>query len=228
MKEDNLPPAFSFYAQDFLTGVIYLTNEEVGIYVKMIAKQWTDKKVPKKRLKMLIGYEWEELSSELKEKFVDKGDYVINKRLEKERIKKSNFIERQKENGKKGGRPKKTQNKPKPFEWDNPNHNPNESQKNPLEDEIEIEVLNNKVRIQKFEKFYELYPRHKGNIRMVKDMFMELEDEEVEKIEKTLKDFLKDKEPRYIPFSEKYLEDRRWNDKNLLSSDNPFKGQVAR
>jgi len=152
----------------------------------------------------------------------------VKQALKRDLKKYESYIEKQRVNGAKGGRPKKTQNKPKPFEWDNPNHNPNESQKNPLEDEIEIEVLNNKVRIQKFEKFYELYPRHKGNIRMVKDVFMELEDEEVEKIEKTLKDFLKDKEPRYIPFSEKYLEDRRWNDKNLLSSDNPFKGQVAR
>ena len=49
-KSKGKPPAFQFYAQDFLTGVMYLTNEEVGIYIKMISKQWTDGQIPKKRL----------------------------------------------------------------------------------------------------------------------------------------------------------------------------------
>ena len=101
-------PAFQFYAQDFLTGVMYLTNEEVGIYIKMLSKQWTDGKIPKKRLGLFVGYDWVNLSEEIKEKFEDKGDYVINTRLEVEREKKSNFLKRQSKNGKKGGRPKKT------------------------------------------------------------------------------------------------------------------------
>ena len=139
-------PAFQFYAQDFLTGVIYLTNEEIGIYIKMLAKQWTDGKIPKKRLGFLVGYEWDKLSDELKEKFEDLGDYVLNERLEKEREKRLKFSDKQAENGKKGGRPKKnkkrkdaentdeeTQTKPNPFK----NQNPNESQKKPLEDEVE-------------------------------------------------------------------------------------------
>ena len=122
-------PAFQFYAQDFLTGVMYLTNEEVGIYIKMLSKQWTDGKIPKKRLGLFVGYDWVNLSEEIKEKFEDKGDYVINTRLEVEREKKSNFLKRQSENGKKGGRPKK----------DVELKNPNDTQKKPLEEEDEIE-----------------------------------------------------------------------------------------
>lgn len=130
-------PAFQFYAQDFLTGVMYLTNEEIGLYIKMICKQWTDGKIPKKRLGLFLGYEWDNLSDELKEKFTDFGDYVINERLEQEREKKESFLRKQANNGSKGGRPKK--NKPK--------QNPNETQsitqtitqKKPLEDEDEIE-----------------------------------------------------------------------------------------
>ncbi len=100
-------PAFNFYAQDFLTGCMYLTNEEVGIYIKMLAKQWTDGKIPKKRLGFLVGLEWVSFSDELKSKFDDFGDYVLNKRLETEREKKQNFRQKQVENGKKGGRPPK-------------------------------------------------------------------------------------------------------------------------
>ena len=153
----NKPPAFQFYAQDFLTGVIYLTNEEIGIYIKMLCKQWTDGQIPKKRLGFLVGSDWDNLSDELKSKFQDKGDYLVNERLEKEREKKVVFMEKQKENGKKGGRPKLKKstitidledNKPKPLIRDNPN----KSQKKPLEDEYEIEDEYENIKIKKVEK----------------------------------------------------------------------------
>lgn len=129
----NKAPAFQFYAQDFLTGVMYLTNEEKGIYITMLAKQWTDGKIPKKRLGFLVGLDWDKFSDELKEKFTDKGEYLVNERLEEERERKKNFLEKQFKNGKKGGRP------PKNSEDEKPNLNPNKSQKKPLEDEDEIE-----------------------------------------------------------------------------------------
>ena len=147
----NKPPAFQFYAQDFLTGVVYLTNEEIGIYIKMLCKQWTDGKIPKKRLGLLVGYDWVNMSEELKSKFEDCGDYVINTRLELEREKKSNFLKKQSINGKKGGRPKKTTDL----------KNPDETQKKPLEDEIEDEkekVLENiKLKRTEIEKLISSY-----------------------------------------------------------------------
>jgi len=81
----NNTPSFQFYAQDFLTGVMYLTNEEIGIYIKMLAKQWTDGKIPKKRLGFLVGFEWETLSEELRTKFKDCGEYVFCSELESKR-----------------------------------------------------------------------------------------------------------------------------------------------
>lgn len=126
-------PSFQFYAQDFLTGVTYLTNEEIGMYIKMLAKQWTDGKIPKKRLGFLVGIDWENFSEELKSKFIDKGEYLINIRLEQERDKKEIFLEKQRKNGSKGGRPRKNK------ENEKPKQNPNESQKKPLEDENEKE-----------------------------------------------------------------------------------------
>jgi len=139
----NEAPSFQFYAQDFLTGVMYLTNEEVGMYVKMLCKQWTDKKIPKKRLGLLVGLDWDNMSEELRSKFTDKGDFILNERLENEREKRQKFIQKQSENGKKGGRPRKrktsktieiiedkTQIKPNHLK----NENPNKTQKKPLED----------------------------------------------------------------------------------------------
>lgn len=135
-------PSFNFYAQDFLTGCTYLTNEEIGIYVKMLCKQWTDGNIPKKRLGFLIGKDWDNISDELKSKFKDDGEFLVNERLEKEREKKQNFIEKQSENGRKGGRPRKNEssesvintgikNELKPNALKN--KNPNKTQKKPLE-----------------------------------------------------------------------------------------------
>lgn len=128
-------PSFQFYAQDFLTGVMYLTNEEKGVYITMLAKQWTDGKIPKKRLRFLVGFDWENFSEELKEKFKDYGEYIVNERLELEREKKENFIKKQQENGKKGGRP------PKKSKKENPNKTQTQTQKKPLEDEDEEEIV---------------------------------------------------------------------------------------
>ena len=34
-------PAFQFYAQDFLSGVMDLTMDERGLYITLLARQWT-------------------------------------------------------------------------------------------------------------------------------------------------------------------------------------------
>lgn len=122
-------PAFPLYAQDFLTGVMYMTDSEIGQYIKLLCKQWTDGEIPKKRVGFLIGCQWEEVGEELKSKFIENGESLINKRLEEERQKRANFRKKQSENGKKGGRPKKNK----------PNTKPNNNQKKPLENENDFE-----------------------------------------------------------------------------------------
>ena len=108
----NNPPAFQFYPQDFLTGVMYLTMEERGMYITLLSIQWSKNKIPKKRLGFILGIEWEEVPELVKEKFVDEGDYLINERLFKISEERRIFVEKQILNGRKGGRPTK-QLKPK-------------------------------------------------------------------------------------------------------------------
>lgn len=90
-------PAFQFYAQDFLTGVMFLTNEEKGIYITLLAKQWTDGKLPLKRIEFLIQKKWEFLSEELKNKFKTDGNFIWNERLEVERKKQKEKSQKAKE-----------------------------------------------------------------------------------------------------------------------------------
>ena len=108
-------PAFQFYAQDFLTGVMDLTMEERGLYITLLAKQWAvfnQNGIPKRRLALSLGYDWENLPEMVKEKFVDNGDYFYNKRLQETFLNLKSFKEKQRLNGLKGGRPK-TQTKAK-------------------------------------------------------------------------------------------------------------------
>ena len=126
-------PAFPFYAQDFLIGVMYMSDEDTGRYVKLLAFQWDKGKIPKKRLGLFLGIEWVNFSDELREKFMDDPEYIWNKRLEDEREKRKKFKEKQAINGKMGGRPRKnkTQTKPK--------QKPGKSQTKPKQKPLEKE-----------------------------------------------------------------------------------------
>lgn len=122
-------PAFPFYAQDFLMGVMHLTMEERGQYITLLAYQWEHNAIPKKRVGFILGLTWDKLSTELKSKFIDNGDFLINDRLEEEREKRFRYKEKQAINGFKGGRPKKN----------NPNETQTKAKRKPLEDENEYE-----------------------------------------------------------------------------------------
>lgn len=127
-------PSFPFYAQDFLAGVMHLDFDLRGRYITMLAYQWNnDDKIPKKRLGFLVGYDWLSMPEDLKEKFEDCGEYIVNTRLLSEREKRDSYKEKQSLNGKKGGRPKKNVLKNHSFK------KPIKSQKKPLEDENEYE-----------------------------------------------------------------------------------------
>ncbi len=215
-------PAFSFYAQDFLTGVMFLTNEEVGIYIRMLEKQWTDGKVPKKRLGLLVGYEWIGLSEELRDKFEDRGDYIVNTRLEEERQRKENFLKRQRDNGKKGGRPKKK------VELENPNG----TQKNPNEIEYEIEIENKEESILKesektftevwptFDDFWNEYDKKVGLKSKVQKKWSALRQDDRELVMAHIPNYKlvqPDKQFRKDPTT--YLNNKGWLDELIIPND---------
>jgi uncharacterized protein YdaU (DUF1376 family) len=130
-------PAFLFYSADFLIGCADLTNEEVGFYIKLLCYQHQKGHLSKKNIGFYLGYgvgfEWVSLSVEFRAKFKEDEDGLIfNSRLEREITQRTQFIDKQRNNGKLGGRPK-TQMKPK----QNPNIKPNETQTKASRDENE-------------------------------------------------------------------------------------------
>lgn len=126
-------PAISFYPDNFLGGVAFMSMEERGIYITLLAYQALRGNIPQERLGFLVGLTWDNLPELVKEKFTlnNKGE-IYNERMFYEIEKRAAFIEKQTKNGKLGGRPRKDE-KPKK----NPETNPNET----LND-IEIENEN--------------------------------------------------------------------------------------
>lgn len=111
------PPAFQFYAQDFLSSAIIaiMTAEEVGGYTMLLAYSWTQAKpcyLPndEKTLQVLSKLSPENFSkskSIILKNFKEKGDFIYNEKLlgiYKDLIKRRKSMS---DNGKKGGRPKK-------------------------------------------------------------------------------------------------------------------------
>ncbi|OIQ19326.1 MAG: hypothetical protein BM557_06380 [Flavobacterium sp. MedPE-SWcel] len=135
-------PAFPFHAQDFLVGTMHMTCEETGAYIKLLAYQWVNIGIPKKRLSIIMGAGWENTWLAIRDKFIEKNDVYFNTRLEDEREKRARFKQKQSENGKKGGRPRKDIANNQASQVNNnttTNPNPTITQKKPLESENEIE-----------------------------------------------------------------------------------------
>lgn len=146
-------PAFLFYPNDYLGGTTGMTLEEKGAYMELLIMQFNKGAFTMQQAKKLLKDAFERLWEDLKEKFVEQDGRFFNERLEKERFRRHNFIAKQSEVGKKGGRPKikneeisteknpnETQIKPNPFQNQNPNET-NKENENRIENITEAENI---------------------------------------------------------------------------------------
>lgn len=91
-------PAFLFYTNDFDSGTKFLTNEQLGIYVRVLMAQHQHGRLNEKQILFIMGKMDEEVI--LKFKKDDKGLYY-NERLENEINRRKAFSESRRENVKK-------------------------------------------------------------------------------------------------------------------------------
>ena len=102
-------PAVLFYTSDFLTGVLDLTMEERGQYITLLCYQHQKGHFKEETIRLLVG----NVSVNVLNKFEkDENGLLFNKRMDVEKDKRNSFVSSRKENGKKGGRPKKPLGKP--------------------------------------------------------------------------------------------------------------------
>jgi len=93
------PPAFQFYADDFLAGTYDMSQEDVGAYIRLLCVQWNRGSIPvqPERLSRLAGGV---VSQDVLSKFETGEDGQLrNNRLENERAKQLHFRERQRLKG---------------------------------------------------------------------------------------------------------------------------------
>jgi len=138
-------PAFQFYVHDWLTGTKALTYAEKGLYVDMLATSWDigplPAAVPALAREMHTPLaDFVKLWRTLRRKFrrVRRGNRVclINPRLERVRREREMYLKKQRENGGKGGRPRKPTGKPTGSEVGNPTGNPTPNPKKPLQSSV--------------------------------------------------------------------------------------------
>lgn len=91
------PPAFQFYADDFISGTCDLSAKDVGAYIRLICFQWSKGKIPSDRNK-LARIAGTNVTLDVLAKFPD----GINQRLENERIKQEEYREKKAQSGKNG------------------------------------------------------------------------------------------------------------------------------
>lgn len=81
-------PAFLFYSNDFTSGTQFFTNEEVGIYIRLMCAQHQHGRLSEKQVKIICN----SLESDVMQKFTkDENGLYYNERLEFEIEKRRNY-----------------------------------------------------------------------------------------------------------------------------------------
>lgn len=85
-------PAVLFYYSDFLTGTAFMTDEEVGQYIRLLCHQADKGRLTKKQV--LSVCKANAIPESIQEKLVvDENGLYYQRRMEEEKIKRSNYVE---------------------------------------------------------------------------------------------------------------------------------------
>ena len=104
------PPAFSFYASDFLVDTFTWPEHMVGAWVRLLAYWWVNGPSTYEDAAR-VSKNAKEVLKLAQRKLIEYDDGTISsRRLESERTKKIKHFEKQAINGRKGGRPRKPNN----------------------------------------------------------------------------------------------------------------------
>jgi uncharacterized protein YdaU (DUF1376 family) len=123
--EENSKPkeklkAWYLFTEDFIAGTQHLTNEQIGIYIRLLCWNWNKRcaGIPSNNMTIyriancINDDEKQSCNIIIKEFFVYINDHYQNERQLEEYLYISRRMEASRENGKLGGRPKKPSNNP--------------------------------------------------------------------------------------------------------------------
>jgi uncharacterized protein YdaU (DUF1376 family) len=124
------PPAFQFYAKDFIAGTATMSLQEVGAYVRLLCHQWDAGFVPsdpkeRSRICACSLKQESELWRKVGKKFAPHDDVFVNERLEAERQKQAEYRRKQSDNGKASAAARANGGSTEPPTMVEPSHQPN-------------------------------------------------------------------------------------------------------
>ncbi|MGN1301805.1 MAG: hypothetical protein ACI4U9_04725 [Clostridia bacterium] len=213
-------PAFLFYSNDFLSGTMLMSNEEIGIYIKILCIQHQQGHLKKDDLLNMGATE--KILSKLK---IDNEGAYYNERLELEANKRRAYSESRSNNRKKKTTYKEDiKNICNSYEKHMGNENINENvniNENDIESKENINIL--ELWEMQFNQFYEKYPR-KVKKQDVKKWFQknkpsnELFSSMLNSLEqfRASKDWQKDG-GQFIPYPSTWLNQKRWEDEDIVN-----------
>ena len=100
-------PAVLFYTSDFLTGCALMSMAQRGKYITLLCLQHQQGHLSEEDMLDVCGAHDAKIWKKFKQ---DEDGLFYNERMDEEAEKRRNFIDKQTENGRKGGRPKKAEN----------------------------------------------------------------------------------------------------------------------
>ena len=226
-RKNGRPPAFMFYAGDFLSDskVLTMTMPQRGMYISLLASEWLEGSLlnDTRTLKAICGQHpnFEEDWEIVKQCFYEEDGRLYNKRLELERTEQSKRAEKNSKNGKLGAMKR----------WNKKDDSEAIAMPLPsIEKEIEIEHKkikkdnNIKTYLEEFEnEFWSAYPR-RDNKKRAKDKYVQLRKSGTDKnvIINGLKSYIKQwrnagTEREFIPMASTWLHQERFEDE-LISN----------
>jgi hypothetical protein len=192
-------PAVLFYTSDFLTGTMTMTNEQVGMYIRLLCLQHQKKFLQEKDMLMICKTYDEDVYNKFKK--CPEGYY--NERMHEEFEKRKKYSESRSKNriGKK-----------------------NKSYVNHMENENENEdVIKNKDIQDEFNEIWELYNK-KVNKQSSYKAFKKIKKTEYPIIKQHIVKFVKTQENKqFQPHLSTYLNGKRWEDEIQVVQKNEFK-----
>jgi len=197
-------PAILFYTSDFLTGTMFMSNEQVGKYIRLLCAQHQKGRLTEKdMLNICNSYD-----EDIFEKFTEEGGKFYNIRLEAEIIKRRKYSESRSNNRKGNKKDKKDMNnicKTYDKHMENENENINRD-------------INKSINIE-FDEFWNLYDYKKGDKKKLEKKWLSLKDSERNKIIQYLPDYKKstpDKQYRKHPAT--FLNNKGWEDEIIINN----------
>ena len=225
-KPNEKLKAWYLFTEDFIAGTQALTNEEIGIYIRLLCYNWNKRcsGIPCDNMKYyriascFTESEKESCHKILEQFFIQVGEHFQNERQLQEYLFITRRMEASKENGKLGGRPKKPSIEPRPEPRVKPKDNLDETPPTPTTTPTTYPIKTTKISYNPF--FHKFWNKVSNKVSkgIAEKNFVNIEPEWIEKAEELAEMYNKyyssvedkqfAKQPAFWLSAKKYLDEQ--------------------